>query len=71
MPMAEIVNEKSEIRDAHRRTYVQHSIPVRGIFCLSFMHDQKVHSFKIASALFPPIASVSTFNKISLESFDN
>lgn len=27
------------------------------------MHDQKVHSFKFASALFPPIASVSTFDK--------
>lgn len=29
-------------------------------FSFLFMHDQKVHSFKIASALFPPIASVST-----------
>lgn len=27
-------------------------------FLSFFMHDQKVHSFKIASALFSPIASV-------------
>lgn len=38
-------------------------------FLSSFMHDQKVHSFKIASALFPPITSVSTFDKTFLTFF--
>lgn len=37
-------------------------------FLSFFMHDQKVHSFKIASALFPPIASVCPRSMKSLVS---